>query len=180
MALEIERKFIATRAVLELCHIGIPIVQGYLYTDAENTIRVRRAGSQAFLAWKGRRQGCSREEHEQEICPRKADAKLVRLRPDQRIEKTRYHVDHAGVIWEVDVFSGSLSGLILAEIELTHEAQAVVLPSWITREVTLDERYRNSRLASQTVIPPQIAAWQQERDATQHIAPSKSHSLFLR
>jgi adenylate cyclase len=158
VALEIERKFIATNAVLVLCRVGIPIVQGYLYTDATNTIRVRRAGGQAFMAWKGKREGCSRHEHEHEICPRRADLTLAGLQPDQRIEKTRYLVEHAGAIWEVDVFAGALSGLILAEIELAHEGELVILPSWIVREVTLDERYRNSRLASQAAIPRQSAA----------------------
>lgn len=158
MALEIERKFIASDAVLEHCRVGIPIVQGYLYSDAANTIRVRRAGSQAFMAWKGKRKGCSRQEYQHEICLESAQLTLARLRPDCRIEKTRYHVGYAGVMWEVDVFAGALSGLILAEIELAHESQGLVLPPWIVREVTLDERYRNSRLASQASIPWPIAA----------------------
>jgi adenylate cyclase len=159
VALEIERKFIATNAALVHCRVGTPIVQGYLYTNAANTIRVRRAGGRAFMAWKGRREGCSRQEHEHEICSRRAELTLAGLRPDQRIEKTRYRIEHAGAIWEVDIFAGPLAGLIPAEIELAHEGEVVILPPWISREVTLDERYRNSRLASQAAIPLQSAAW---------------------
>lgn len=158
MALEIERKFIATNAVLAHCRVGLSIAQGYLYTDAANTIRLRRAGSQAFMAWKGKREGCSRQEHELEICPKSAERILAGLQPDRRIEKTRYLVEHAGAVWEVDVFAGALSGLILAEIELLHEGEIVILPPWIAHEVTLDERYRNSRLASQAAIPLQSVA----------------------
>ncbi|MGH1570428.1 hypothetical protein ACRAWG_06855 [Methylobacterium sp. P31] len=75
----------------------------------------------------------------------------------RRLEKTRYRVEHAGAVWEVDVFGGALAGLILAEIELEREDQPVVLPSWIEREVTDDARYRNSRLAT-GAIPDRQAA----------------------
>jgi CYTH domain-containing protein len=50
------------------------------------------------------------------------------------------------VVWHVDEFSGENVGLVLAEVELRHPEQPVVLPDWIGEEVTSDERYRNSRL----------------------------------
>jgi CYTH domain-containing protein len=64
------------------------------------------------------------------------------------IEKTRYVVPHNNLLWEVDVHEGVLQGLVLAEIELEHEEQELVLPSWIGREVTDDPRYRKAALLS--------------------------------
>ena len=148
MALEIERKFLAAPSVLPLCRVGTPLVQGYLYTDAYNTIRVRRAGQQMLLAWKGPKNGSVREEVEIEVSRSVGEGLLASVPPDIRVEKIRYRVEHAGVVWDVDVFGGSNTGLILAEIELTHEDQEVALPPWIECEVTADARYRNSRLAT--------------------------------
>lgn len=158
MAVEIERKFLATHAVLEHCRFGLSIVQGYLYTDAENTVRVRRAGDRTFFAWKGPRCGARREEIEHEISSETGAAMFAALRPDRCLAKTRYRVEHAGAVWEVDVFGGDLSGLILAEIELAHEDEAVILPPWAGPEVTTDERYRNSRLALRAGSPILLAA----------------------
>jgi hypothetical protein len=49
----------------------------------------------------------------------------------------------------VDVFEGSLRGLVLAEIELGDEtdAAAFVAPEWVLAEVTGDERFTGGRLA---------------------------------
>lgn len=59
----------------------------------------------------------------------------------------RYEVLHAGRMWHVDEFAGANAGLVLAEVELDHPAQAVTLPDWVGQEVTSDERYHNSHLA---------------------------------
>ena len=157
MAVEIERKFLATRAVLEHCRFGLSIVQGYLYTDARNTLRVRQAGDRAFLTWKGPKSGATREEVECEVPLQMGEELLADVPPNERIEKMRYRVEHAGAVWDVDVFKGTLDGLILAEIEMAHEDELVVLPFWLGREVTSDQRYRNSRLATGE-MPDRLAA----------------------
>ena len=157
MAIEIERKFLASPDVLDLCRSGTLLVQGYLFTDACNTLRVRRAGDRAFLTWKGPKKGASREEVEIEVSLSVGDGLLADVPPQARIQKVRYRVDHAGIIWDVDVFGGALDGLILAEIEMAREDQFVVLPQWIGREVTAEGCYRNSRLAA-CGIPDRRAA----------------------
>ncbi|MCJ2046689.1 CYTH domain-containing protein [Methylobacterium sp. J-078] len=157
MAIEIERKFLAHPAVLEHCRSGVDIVQGYLFTDAENTVRVRCLGERYFLAWKGRRQGPSRREVEREIEPGTGAAMLAMIPARSRVEKTRHRIAAHGHVWEVDLFGGALSGLILAEVELGHADEPVVLPNWVGREVTADERYRNSRLAAYALRSPPIA-----------------------
>lgn len=158
MSIEIERKFLAHPAVLEHCRNGVRIVQGYLHTDAENTLRVRRMGERYFIAWKGKRRGAVREEIEQEVDSELGAAMLETISPRHRIEKVRHRIDIGGFTWEVDLFGGALGGLILAEVELTREDEDVPLPDWIGREVTTDERYRNSRLATLARKPVLIAA----------------------
>ena len=157
MTLEIERKFLATPAVLRLCRSGTLLVQGYIYTDALNTLRVRRAGDRAFLTWKGPKSGATREEVECEVPLQMGEELLADVPPHERIQKVRYRIEHAGAVWDVDVFEGALDGLILAEIEMAREDEPVVLPLWLGREVTSDQRYRNSRLAAGT-MPVWLAA----------------------
>ena len=48
--------------------------------------------------------------------------------------------------WEIDEFEGENKGLILAEIELTHEDQKIELPEWIGDEVTGNPDYYNASL----------------------------------
>ncbi|RUP17414.1 CYTH domain-containing protein [Methylobacterium sp.] len=147
-AIEIERKFLATPTVLPLCRSGTLLVQGYLYTDAGNTLRVRCAGERAFLTWKGPKSGASREELEIEVPSSIGEALLANVPSHARIQKIRYRIEHAGAVWDVDVFGRALDGLILAEIEMAREDQFVALPPWVEQEVTADQRYRNSRLAA--------------------------------
>jgi adenylate cyclase len=157
MAVEIERKFIAGPAVLAHCRSGTPLVQGYLYTDDANTIRIRQAGVRMLVTWKSPRRGICRDEIEFAIPPADGAALLARVPASRRLEKTRFQVEHAGATWDVDVFGGALAGLILAEIELECADQPVILPSWVQREVTADARYRNSRLAG-GAVPERTAA----------------------
>jgi adenylate cyclase len=150
---EIERKFLASPEVLKYCRTGKHIRQGYLHTDDKNTLRVRRSGDRGYLTWKGKKQGSSRAEFEREISADTTDFLLSLIAPERCLEKTRYAVEHAGLTWDVDVFEGPLSGLILAEVELQHEDQPISLPPWVTREVTHDKRYRNSRLVGRKRPP---------------------------
>ena len=62
------------------------------------------------------------------------------------IEKTRYRVEHQGLTWEIDEFDGDNTGLIIAEVELEEEDQAIMLPDWVGKEVTGDPRYYNASL----------------------------------
>ncbi|WP_342167007.1 CYTH domain-containing protein [Methylobacterium sp. SD21] len=158
MSIEIERKFLAHPSVLEHCRNGVRIVQGYLHTDDENTLRVRQMGERYFVAWKGKRQGAVRQEIEREVDAALGAAMLDSVSPRHRVEKVRHRIAAGGFTWEVDLFAGSLAGLILAEVELTREDEDVPLPSWIGREVTTDERYRNSRLAAGMRRPLLVAA----------------------
>jgi adenylate cyclase len=63
------------------------------------------------------------------------------------IEKSRYLILQGGLQWELDVFSGSNAGLVMAEVELDSEDRAIELPDWAGEEVSGDVRYYNSNLS---------------------------------
>jgi CYTH domain-containing protein len=146
MGVEIERKFLLKGDAWR--SLGTPVLyrQGYLNRSKERTVRVRRAGEKGFLTLKGISRGAKRREYEYEIPLADADAILHDLAEKPVIEKTRYRVEYRGLLWEIDEFSGENQGLILAEVELDAEDQAIEPPPWIGEEVTHDPRYYNSNL----------------------------------
>ena len=148
MANEIERKFLLKNDTWRGQDKGKPYRQGYLSTVKERTVRVRTAGDKAFLTIKGITVGASRPEYEYAIPVADANEMLDQLCERPLIEKTRYRISHAGLVWEVDEFEGDNRGLITAEVELKDEHQSVTLPGWIGEEVTGDPRYFNANLVA--------------------------------
>jgi adenylate cyclase len=146
MAMEIERKFLLNSDDWRAGATGRRMVQGYLSRDPHRTVRVRIAGEHAWMTVKGPTTGFSREEIEFSLDHQVAQ-ELLAMALDAPIDKTRYDVSYAGMLWEIDEFHGSNEGLIVAEIELPHEDATFELPSWIGREVTALRDYSNSRLA---------------------------------
>ena len=146
MGTEIERKFLVVGETWQGQGEGTVYRQGYLSVDPERTVRVRLAGETGFLTVKGITEGASRAEFEF-VIPRDEAAEMLDtlcLRP--LIEKTRFRIPHGGVVWELDEFFGENEGLIIAEVELSHEDQAFDLPEWAGEEVTGDRRYYNANL----------------------------------
>jgi adenylate cyclase len=142
---EIERKFLVNKKKWTPDKSGVRMVQGYLSTDLERTIRVRIAGEKAFLTIKGKPVGIKRIEMEYEIPVNEAEV-LLRMCKDTPVKKTRYYENRGDITWEIDLFEGENSGLLLAEVELENETQKVDLPDWIEKEVSDDPRYFNSYL----------------------------------
>jgi CYTH domain-containing protein len=149
MALEIERKFLVDHGKWAGLSKpgGVLYRQGYILTDENKTIRVRAAGTNAFLTIKGKTTGATRNEFEYEI-PLADAVELLDLFPGFELTKTRYKINHKDKLWEVDVFHGANEGLIVAEIELGSEEEKFDLPDWVTSEVTEDAKYYNSNLVS--------------------------------
>lgn len=146
MAVEIERKFLVDRSKWSPNDQGTKMIQAYLGVAPNPTVRVRLAGEKAFLTIKGRSNSIARPEFEYEVPVEDAD-ELFKLAISNPVEKIRYEVMHEGFLWEVDVFSGKNSGLVLAEIELESENQEFPYPDWILKEVSNDMRYYNSYLS---------------------------------
>ena len=148
MPREIERKFLLRGEGWRALGAGVPYRQGYLSTVPGRSVRVRLVRDRGYLTIKGITVGATRAEYEYEIPAEGASELLTNLCERPLIEKTRYRVEHHGLIWEIDEFDGDNAGLIIAEVELDEEHQAISLPDWVGEEVTGDPRYYNASLIS--------------------------------
>ncbi|WP_323015160.1 CYTH domain-containing protein [Devosia sp.] len=154
MGMEIERKFLVRSDGWKGHVTGRKsLVQGYLSSHAKVTVRVRiEDGRRGLLTLKGRPDGLARPEFEYEI-PLEDARDLMGLAEPHVVAKTRHLVPHGGLVWEVDVFTGRHAGLVLAEVELDRQDQAIILPDWIGPEVSWDDRYNNASLARDGILP---------------------------
>ena len=146
--IEIERKFlIVSDKYKEQAYKKTRIVQGFLNTQKERTVRVRIKGKEAYITIKGisNKEGTSRFEWEKKIAVEEAE-QLIELCEPNLIEKIRYEIKVGNHIFEVDEFSAENKGLIVAEIELSEENESFDKPDWLGKEVTGDMRYYNSQL----------------------------------
>jgi len=148
--IEIERKFLVVSEVYKAeSYKSTRIMQGFLSTDPERTVRVRIKGNQGFLTIKGKSNtsGTSRFEWEKEIDLQEAED-LLKLCQKGIIDKIRYEVKSNAHIYEIDEFFGENNGLVIAEIELNSEDEAFEKPNWLGSEVTGDNKYYNSQLST--------------------------------
>ena len=148
--IEIERKFLVKAYdYRKEAHRKTKIIQGYLTKDPKRTVRVRIREDQGFLTIKGMssENGLSRFEWEKEISLNEAQ-ELITLCLPTVIEKTRYEVTYKGVLFEVDEFEGTNSGLVLVEVELNSTEDIFEIPKWVDKEVTGDKKYYNSYLSN--------------------------------
>ncbi|WP_432460529.1 CYTH domain-containing protein [Agarivorans sp. QJM3NY_25] len=149
MSLEIERKFLVKNMdFVAQATASLRIVQAYLNSDKQRTVRVRIQGEQGYLTIKGvsNAAGLSRFEWEQPLALADAE-QLLNLCEQGAIDKLRYLVPVGQHTYEVDVFTGNNQGLIVAEVELNSEQEHFEKPDWLAEEVTGQRQYYNSMLA---------------------------------
>lgn len=147
---EIERKFLVLSDDFRTTAATTNrIVQGYLNSNPERTVRVRIKGAKGFLTIKGKgnESGTTRLEWEKEIALADAE-QLLSLCEKGIIDKIRYEVPFGKHVYEIDVFSGDNDGLIVAEIELSSEDETFEKPIWLGKEVTGEEKYYNAYLSN--------------------------------
>ncbi|NSW95871.1 MAG: CYTH domain-containing protein [Bacteroidales bacterium] len=148
MGFEIERKFLVTGDFKHLAIKEINILQGYLSVEPERVIRVRITENESCLTIKSTNSGegfYKRKEWNIMIDHIMAE-ELMKVCLPGRIVKTRYIVPYRNHKFEVDVFHGANEGLIIAELELSHENEEFEKPDWLGKEVTGDPSYYNSNL----------------------------------
>jgi adenylate cyclase len=143
---EIERKFLVANDSWKTakCIGQRELKQAYLLRDSDRSVRIRVTDNMALFTIK-LGTGLTRSEFEYEIPIDEAnemidEAKLPCL------HKTRFYIQNGNDTWELDVFHGALEGLLVAELELTEEAQFFEKPNWLGEEVTFDPAYLNSNL----------------------------------
>src|SRR5678815_4414623 len=113
------------------------IVQGYLAVDASGSeVRLRKMGEHFFETFKGSGR-LQRRELEIELNHDQFKA-LWPGTEGRRIEKTRYQIEWADKTIELNIFRGSLEGLVLAEVEFTsrQESEEFKPPDWLGEDVT--------------------------------------------
>jgi len=151
---EIERRFLVEGNFPSEGITPVSITQGYLCSDKEHVVRVRILDNKAFLTVKGPNEnnGFSHIEIEKEVSIEEGKLMLGLCEPGI-VSKDRYIIPSSDGIhkFEVDVFGGKNSGLVIAEVELENEDVYVELPSWIGKEITTDYRYSNSELRKNEV-----------------------------
>ncbi len=148
MSQEIEKKFLIKADYKPFVVKANHIVQGYLSSAPERTVRIRIKDEKGFLTIKGptNKSGASRYEWEKQISLKEA-RELLRLCEPGIIDKTRQIVPASGsLFFEIDEFHGENEGLTVAEIELPHEDFPFEKPDWLGEEVTGNKKYYNSML----------------------------------
>ncbi|MCW8929753.1 MAG: CYTH domain-containing protein [Gammaproteobacteria bacterium] len=147
MGIEIEKKFLlANDNWRDQVHTSVHFRQGYLIGSDKSSVRVRIEGDKSNLNIKGATLGVRRQEFEYPIPMEDANELLSTLCAEPLIEKTRHYVKVGEHTWEIDEFSGDNQGLIVAEVELSHENEIFEEQEWLGEEVSEDTRYYNSML----------------------------------
>lgn len=146
---EIERKFLVDRLPSDLDSYPYKeFEQGYLST--EPVLRVRHEGDEYFATYKSAG-FLERVEYNMPLT-KEAYYHLREKTDGIIITKRRYRIPaEGGLTIELDVFSGELAPLVLAEVEFdsAEEAKSYSVPEWFGREVTYDTAYSNSTMSSE-------------------------------
>ncbi len=147
--MEIERKFLIDKISdsIDLSSLKCRrIEQGYLCT--EPVVRVRRDNDDYSLTYKSKGL-MAREEYNLPL-NEAAYNTLIKKADGNIITKTRYEIpEKNNLTIELDIFEGKFSGLLLAEVEFSSEAEALAYtpPAWFGKDVTNDASYHNSNMA---------------------------------
>jgi len=148
MALEIERRFlIKNDNWKEFITKKIFIEQGYLSKSLNDwIIRVRCTGKDYKIALKKHIESFTNFEFEYSI-PR-SDAERIMSNLSNKIKKDRYFLEIEKKSWIIDCFKENNYPLEIAEIELSNEEEDLILPSFISKEITGLTHYSNFSLAN--------------------------------
>ena len=148
MALEIERRFLLKNDNWkEFINKKIPIEQGYLSKTLDGwIIRIRLTGKNSKITLKKHIKGFTNFEFEYSI-PQK-EGEMIMSNLSNTIKKERFFVEFEKNSWIIDCFKENNYPLEIAEIELSNEEEDLILPSFISKEITGLTHYSNFNLAN--------------------------------
>ena len=146
MALEIERRFlIKNDNWKEFITKKIFIEQGYLSKSLDGwIIRIRFTGKDFKIALKKHIESFTNFEFEYSI-PQK-DGETIMSNLSNTIKKERFFLEVEKKSWIIDCFKEKNYPLEIAEIELSREDEDLLLPSFISKEITGLTQYSNFSL----------------------------------
>lgn len=145
--MEIERKYLVKSLPENLEAYPFRILeQGYLCTAP--VVRIRKDNDRYELTYKS---GGLMVRQEYNLPLNKTSYEHLKEKIDGRlISKKRYMIPLGEALTiELDIFSGDLAPLVLAEVEFPDEASAnsFVPPEWFQEDVTFSTQYHNSNLS---------------------------------
>ena len=148
MAFEIERRFlIKNDNWKEFITKKIYIEQGYLSKSLDDwIIRIRSTSKNSKIALKKHIKGFTNFEFEYSI-PR-SDAETIMSNLSSTVKKERFFLEVEQKSWIIDCFKDNNYPLEIAEIELSSEKEVLLLPSFISKEITGLTHYSNFSLAN--------------------------------
>ena len=148
MALEIERRFlIKNDNWKKFITEKIFIEQGYLSKSLDNwIIRIRFTGKDFKIAFKKHIKSFTNFEFEYSI-PQK-DGETIMSNLSNTIKKERFFLEVEKKSWIIDCFKENNYPLEIAEIELSNKEENLIIPSFISREITGLKHYSNFSLAN--------------------------------
>ena len=148
MAIEIERRFLLKNDNWKkFINKKIYIEQGYLSKSSDGWItRVRLIGKNSKITLKKRIKGFTNFEFEYSI-PR-SDAETIMSNLSHKIKKDRFFLEIEKKSWIIDCFKGNNYPIEIAEIELSSEEEVLLIPSFISKEITGLTHYSNFSLAN--------------------------------
>ncbi len=150
---EYERKFLCVEPPLEGLD-WVEIVQAYFASGPQGAFRVRFKRSsngqmESLLTAKGPKIEGRALEVELAVDPIVAQAMMAHTK-GLPVRKTRYLCPHGAYTIEIDVFTGHLDGLVMAEVENPDGFQK---PDWMGADITDDKRFENGSLAMAKEAP---------------------------
>lgn len=147
--MEIERKYLIEKNKIPFDYTQYPcrhIEQGYLCT--EPVVRIRQDNDEYVLTYKSK--GLMVREEYNLPLTESSYAHLKEKVDGRLIVKDRYVIPLENDLFiELDIFSGDLNGLSLAEVEFPDIASAenFIPPEWFSEDVSNVPTYHNSNLS---------------------------------
>jgi CYTH domain-containing protein len=93
------------------------------------------------LDLKGPRVGASRGEFDENPLPADIGKIMLEGCGSTLLRKQRYTVPFAGKNWALDIYAPPYTGLVVAEVELTHPDEVITIPDWAGREITHEKLF---------------------------------------
>ena len=147
MNLEIERRFLLKNNRWRKYIINqVSITQGYLSSNDDGWIvRIRSEDKKYKLTLKKHIINSTSLEFEHIIDSNEGNQILSEIK--DKIEKQRFYLKVNEQNWIVDIFQDSNSPLEIAEIELDSEQEKIIIPDFISKEITGIKIFSNYKLS---------------------------------
>ena len=147
MNLEIERRFLIKNNKWRKYIINqVLIVQGYLSSNNDGWIvRLRSEDTQFKLTLKKHIIQSTSLEFDYEINSNDGNQILSNIK--DKIEKERFYLKINEKNWIVDIFQDRNAPLEIAEIELESQQETIIIPDFISEEITGIKMFSNYQLS---------------------------------